>query len=236
MVKRHTNQFVSRLARLIRKKYVAESSCHDLAHVFRVASIAAKLALHEGGNAEIILSASYLHDLHRMLEAQSGTRISIKYCDGITLEYLRTTGAPTTVQREVLEAIHYTDQYSFAAGGRSAASLEASIVRDADNLDAIGAIGIARAFVYGGHLGEPIWDPEAPFTSTPYSPGEKCPSIIHHFERKLLRLYKDFDLHTSRRLATQRTDVMRSFLGSFVKELEFADDRSAETIGRRIAE
>ena len=97
-------------------------------------------------------------------------------------------------------------------------SLEGFIVQDADRLDAIGAIGIARAFAYGGYKNRPLYDPDSPTqmhnTFVQYKKNNS--STINHFYEKLLLLKDRMNTSTAKRIAAQRHEVMVEYLRQFV--------------------
>ncbi|ARV59586.1 hypothetical protein BZZ01_13945 [Nostocales cyanobacterium HT-58-2] len=212
------------IAEVVKEFYQGESSCHDFYHLSRVAGLAAHLCCLEGGSLEVVMAASYLHDLHRHVERSKGTHVPASECDHLVLDLLYTAKVSEELHHPILEAIHYTEKYSFSPGGRKKASIESRIVRDADNLDAIGAIGIARAFVYGGKLGEPIWEPSVSTRTEHYISGSKCPSVIHHFYQKLLRLIDDLDLPSAIQIAKERHTYLEGFLKQFENEWNQAMD------------
>ena len=96
-------------------------------------------------------------------------------------------------------------------------SVEQRIVRDADMLDALDAVGIARAFMFGGRLGEPLWATE-PISDT-FQPGHTA-SIVHHFHEKLLYLHREMLTDEGRRIAIERTQFMLGYLDALREELD----------------
>lgn len=202
----------------VQASYEAESPAHDFSHLQRVARLSVQLVRSEGGNLDVVVAASYLHDLHRSEERVRGHRVPVQECDASARRLLEEAGLPERLYEPILAAVHYTDAYSFAPGGRAPAALECQIVRDADNLDAMGAIGVARAFVYGGKLEEPLWDPTVPMEAGPYRSGAYCPSVLHHFQDKLLRLRDDMGTTTGRREAESRHRFMLTYLRRFQRE------------------
>jgi uncharacterized protein len=204
---------------LVAGDFATLDPAHDVAHLDRVWRLAAAIGKIEGADLEILAAASYLHDYHRVVEYRQGQDhpVAPGECEDLILEVLRQTPLTGDQHHEVLECIRATDAYSFAAGGRHRpASLEGAVLSDADNLDALGAIGLARAFTYGARLGEPIWNPDLP-ASTCYEPG-RTSSIIHHLEEKLIRLRTDMQTPTGRRLAADRHDFVVLFLETFRRE------------------
>ena len=182
--------------------------CHDLFHLDRVARNAALLAAHEGADADVCVTAAYLHDLDRI-----GSKDPV----GDARAHLDATGAPAPFAARVLEAVERHKDKSFAPGGKRAMSLEAAVVGDADKLEAIGAIGIARAFSFGGLKGRALWDGADTTPAATYVSG-KMGTTIQHFYDKLLRLQDDFNTPSGRRLGAERTAFLRTFLAQFYAE------------------
>ncbi len=187
---------------------------HDIDHLDRVHGLCTLLAATEGGDPEVLGVAVYVHDMHRILEKQ-GSSAGVE--DAI-LDLLRRAGVDAELHDKVLECVACTGSYSFSSAPRTGADriLEGRILRDADVLDALGAIGIARAFMYGGMIGEPIWVPGIPVEDT-YTRG-KTTSIVHHFHEKLLKIAGDMWTDKGRELAVERTEYMRGFLDRLLAE------------------
>lgn len=182
--------------------------CHDAFHVERVAKNAALLAREEGADVEICVAAAWLHDLDR-----TGAPDPLE----AARSHLAAVGAPKEFAERVLEAVERHKDKSFAPGGIRPRSLEAAILSDADKLEAIGAIGIARAFSFGGLKGRPLWDGAPTDTPDVYVSG-KYGTTVQHFYDKLLRIKGDFATHTGRRLGQQRHEFLLSFLEQFFAE------------------
>ena len=114
-------------------------------------------------------------------------------------------------------------QAAGAGGGRNddnVDDLNAHIVQDADNLDAVGAIGIARGFCYGGVHNMPLYDPDAPIDDRDdyRETGENDASTIHHFHHKAFKLAQNMNTAAARELALKRTEYMRAFVDEFMLE------------------
>ncbi|HEY8473264.1 MAG TPA: HD domain-containing protein [Natronosporangium sp.] len=210
---------LQRLVTVVRREYMPDSPTHDHSHLARVAALAATLCRAEGGNEVIVHCAAWLHDLHR--EARPAGReffVSPEAMDGRAIHYLEVAGIPGHLHAAVLEAIHYTDRYSFSDRPPHAASLEARCVRDADNLDAIGAIGVARTFAFGGSHDIPLFVDEAELRARLFEHDEKPASTIHHFYDKLLRLPGELETPTARRLGERRGQYLKDFVRQFMWE------------------
>lgn len=182
--------------------------CHDLFHLDRVARNARSLAAMEGADAEVCAAAAYLHDLDRV-----GSKDPLADARA----QLAAVGAKPDMVARVLEAVERHKDKSFAPGGKRAMSLEAAVLGDADKLEAIGAIGVARAFSFGGMKGRPLWDGAPTETPEVYVSGAKG-TTVQHFYDKLLRLQGDFNTASGRKLGEQRTAFLCTFLDQFFRE------------------
>jgi uncharacterized protein len=189
---------------------------HDTGHLDRVARLAQWLAGEEGADPDLAGVAAYVHDYHRLVEHERGGVVAPEDAWPLVEPVLGRAGAPASWWPQVREAVTLTGRYRFAGDELAGASLVARCVRDADNLDAIGAIGIARAFMYGGAIAEPLWLPEAD-RLTVYREGPTS-SVIAHFYEKLVRLGEDMVTDTGRRLAAERTAFLLEFLRRFHDE------------------
>jgi uncharacterized protein len=182
--------------------------CHDLFHVDRVARNARMLAALEGADADVCEAAAYLHDLDR-----TGSKDNVADARA----HLAALDAPPEWAARVVEAVERHKDKSFAPGGKRAMSLEAAVLGDADKLEAIGAVGIARAFSFGGLKGRPLWDGAPTDVPDVYVSG-KMGTTVQHFYDKLLRLQDDFNTASGRRLGAERTQFLRTFLHQFYAE------------------
>ncbi|WP_044336471.1 HD domain-containing protein [Rossellomorea aquimaris] len=197
----------------LKRQYLGESTGHDWFHLNRVRKQALIIAREENvPNTYIIELAALLHDVpdEKFVEEEEGKE---------KLDYILSTLSLRDSEMELLKSIIYSISYK---GGHEAelTSMEAKIVRDADRLDAIGAIGIARTFAYGGKKGRSLYNPEfqvrVGMTLDEYRNGDS--SSIHHFYEKLLKLKDLMCTETGRKLAEERHAFMLGFLEQFNKE------------------
>ncbi|MEQ3552161.1 HD domain-containing protein [Pseudonocardia nematodicida] len=204
---------------------------HDLGHLDRVAGLAGRLAVREGADGFVAAVAAYVHDHHRAAEARLGRVVAPAECRDTARDALRRAGIEPALWDPVLDAVEATGRYSFAAdpgsgpggGATGRAALIAACLHDADMLDAMGATGIARAFAYGGAIGEPLWDPAAPPVEG-YRSGPTG-SVVAHFHEKLLRLRGELATAAGRELGERRHAALEEFLRRFRDEwLETHDD------------
>lgn len=182
--------------------------CHDIYHLDRVARNARMLARAEGADEEVVAAAAYVHDLDR-----AGAKDPV----GDARAHAIAAGASQAIVERVAEAVERHKDKSFAPGGKRPMSLEAKVLGDADKLEAIGAIGIARAFSFGGLKQRALWDGAPTEVPEVYVSG-KMGTTVQHFYDKLLRLQADFNTETGRRLGEERTRFLRTYLDQFFSE------------------
>ncbi len=198
----------------VRNYFESESSGHDWWHIYRVRNLALKIAKREGGDLFLIEMAALLHDLDdwKLNEGSEESKIK-KWLTSIGFSEEKTT-----------EIIHIVGQVSFKGAGveTRATSIEAQIVQDADRLDAIGAIGIARTFAYGGNRGRLIHHPDSkPEMHSSFEEYKKTTApTINHFYEKLLLLKNRMNTETAKKMAEKRHRFMEVFLKQFFEEWE----------------
>lgn len=196
-----------KLEQVVRRQLNGESSGHDPWHAFRVRDLAIYIAQAIGADTEVVHAAALLHDIGH----GSGRADHAKRGASSAANLLSSCGFPQDKVRAVTSCIEQHHWLPGRAGDPQCPTLEYQAFADADRLDAIGAIGIARAFAFGGAHGRPIWDPESNATAH----GPYGASSIQHFHDKLLRLPGDMYTDVGRRLAGRRVAVMEEFLRTF---------------------
>ena len=196
-----------------REVLTGESSGHDWWHIARVRALARTIAAAEHADTFICELAALLHDI-------ADPKIAGDWESGLARvgDWLAAHDVPTAERDHVLDIIA---SISFAGGSKPAPkTLEGRVVQDADRLDAVGAIGIARAFAYGGAHGRILYDPAiAPRERmTPEEYRSHLTPTINHFYEKLLLLKDRMNTDYARQLAEQRHQVMEAFLDEFYAE------------------
>lgn len=188
------------------------AGCHQLDHTVRVVENTRYLAAHEplAIDADVLEAAAWLHDIGRGTERERGESHAI-ISTRLAASLLPECGF-TTTQTEIACAAIADHRYS---AGRVPASGEGMLLQDADRLDALGAIGIARVFTEGA--GRELYHPDDPFAER-RTPDDDRFSIDHFFV-KLLRLPATLHTPTARALAESRVAYMRAFLARFAAEL-----------------
>lgn len=194
-------------------KHVFENdySGHDYFHTYRVYKTAGRIAEAEGAQVEMVQLAALLHDVDdRKLSPETHAN----------KDKARAFLAKNGVDDAHIEAIcKMIGEVSFGSG-IAPDTLESKCVQDADRLDAIGAIGIGRAFAYGGSHSRPMHDPDIPpkinMTKEEYNRSKS--TTINHFYEKLFLLKDLLNTETARQIAGQREEFMKSFIDEFMAE------------------
>jgi uncharacterized protein len=207
----------------IRNTLAADSSGHDWFHVERVWNNAIRIGEAEGANRLVVELAALLHDVadwkFHAGDETAGARVARSWLESLQV--------PEAIIAEVCEIILHLS-FKGAAVEQHPLSLAGQVVQDADRLDAIGAIGIARAFAYGGHAGRAMYDPAVPpelHASFAAYKNNKGPTI-NHFHEKLLLLKDRLNTPTSRHIAAGRHAFMEEFLERFHAEWSGTDGAS----------
>ena len=207
--------WIPKLEQKVRRYLTGESSGHDPWHAFRVRDLAIPIAQATGADVEVVYATALLHDIGHM----SGRGEHARRGASLAGDLLSSCRFPVDKIRAVTSCIEQHHWMPGRAGYPQSPTLEYQAFADADRLDALGAIGIARTFAFGGAHGRPIWDPEPSAAAH----GAYGISSIHHFYDKLLRLRGDMYTEPGRRLAARRVSVMEEFLRTFFLEWERKD-------------
>lgn len=185
---------------------------HDLGHLLRVWRNAARISEAEGGDTEILVAATILHDCVWIDKASPDRPRASRMAAARARRLLTGIGWASTRIKAVAHAI---EAHSFSAG-IPPRTLEARILRDADRLDALGAIGVARCFWLAGARDAALYDIADPGAEE--RPLEDAAFAIDHFRTKLLSLEDGFTTPTGQRLAATRTKTLRAFYRDFMEE------------------
>ena len=190
-----------------------DDGSHDIAHLQRVWKYAATIQAVEGGNTKILAAAILLHDCVAVEKDSSRRGEASRLAAGKASIVLRDLGWE---RAEIAAVAHAIEAHSFSAGIR-AATLEAKILQDADRLDAIGMIGVARCFYVAGRLGHALYDPVDPQGRS--RPRDDQLYALDHFYTKLLTLNSGFQTKTGAKLAREKEQRLRRFLDEFLSEI-----------------
>lgn len=198
----------------VKEKLQGDSSGHDWWHIYRVWNMSKKLQEKEGGDLFVIEMAALLHDVADW-KFYEDEKTGIKVVD----DFLCGQNVDLNSKNQIIEIIKHV---SFKGAGvkDQMNSTEGKIVQDADRLDAIGALGIARTFAFGGKFGNEMHNPNEKaklhnsFEEYKNSKG----TTINHFYEKLLLLKDRLNTKTARKIGEERHQFMEIFLKQFYDE------------------
>jgi len=210
-------EIISKTVEYVKGKLSGESSGHDWWHVYRVWKIGKHIAEIEKADSFVVELAALLHDIADWKFNDGDETIGAK----VSKEWLESLNLEKEVIDHVCEIIQDS---SFKGAGveNKIKTLEGKILQDADRLDAIGAIGVARAFAYGGSKNREMYNPnvkpEFHVTSEQYKNNNS--STINHFYEKLLLLKDLMHTNEAKKIAEEKNRFMELFLNKFMKEWE----------------
>lgn len=209
-------KIVENTQEFIRQKFHGEGSGHDYWHMYRVWQLAIHIGAHEPGVDQFTLElAALLHDIADWKfhdgDEEAGPRAAREWLEGQAVD------EAVIIQ---VEEIIRTVSFKGAGVQNEMKTIEGKIVYDADKLDAIGAIGIARTFAYGGSKGRDMYDPERPpVLHDDFKAYKNSDSpTINHFYEKLLLLKARLFTSTAKKMAEHRHEVMEAYLEEFYAE------------------
>ncbi|WP_068775969.1 HD domain-containing protein [Paenibacillus sp. FJAT-26967] len=205
-----------RTERFVQQCLVRDSSGHDWWHIHRVRQITLSLAAQEGADSYVCELAALLHDVadEKLNDSKESGLNKVRSW----LEQNQIVPDQIDHVMEIISTLSYN-------GGSNPPmrTLEGRVVQDADRLDALGAIGIARTFAYAGYKGHPMHDPDtapsALIDASNYRTA-KNGTAVHHFYEKLFKIKDTMNTTYGKELALERHEYMEQFLNQFYKEWE----------------
>lgn len=213
-------EIINKTIKFTKEKLSNETTGHDWWHTYRVFKVACHIAEKENAEMLIVKLSSLLHDIADWKFNNGDENIGSKVAEN----FLRRSDLDTESIDHIAQIIR---SVSFKGSNvkKEALTLEGSIVQDADRIDALGAIGIARVFAYGGYKGNKIYDPAIePVIHNSFEEYKNhVGTSINHFYEKLLLLKNQMNTETGKAIATKRHRFMEDYLEKFYKEwnLEF---------------
>lgn len=193
-----------------------EGACdpaHDLLHLERVAASAKRIAAGENADLRVVIPAAWLHDYVVVPKDDPRRSQASRIAAGEACAYLESIGCNPALLPGIAHAI---EAHSFSAN-IAPQSLEAKVVQDADRLDGIGAIGVARCFACAGVMNRPFYSPVDPFCQS-REPDDAL-FTVDHFYRKLFKTAATMQTSAGRREAERRVEVMKRFLRELGEEI-----------------
>lgn len=188
-------------------------AAHDLAHIHRVVKIAKQLGAEENAVLAVVVPAAYLHDCVSLPKNHPDRHLASTLAADKAIEFLTSIGYPS----KYYEGIHHAIRAHSFSANVTPQSVEAKVVQDADRLDALGAIGIARCLQVSGALNRPLYSLHDPFCE------EREPDDAHysidHFYNKLFRIAQSLNTPSAQLEGIKREKRMRAFLDHLALEI-----------------
>ena len=220
--KRSIEPMIESMIDAAKAMYEDADPAHDFSHILRVFRNAEIIGEKEGADMQVLLTAALLHDAFagpknsKSIDsgAPEGSQLSLGSDRKRAVDDLLRENAVLARARE--EVLYAVEVHRFSKG-IVPKTLEARILQDADRLDAMGAVGIARVFMTGGTLGRALYNPDDPFCRTREPDDGRW--NLDHFYRKLLKLEAGMHTETARRMAEKRANVLRRYLRDLEEEI-----------------
>jgi uncharacterized protein len=186
---------------------------HDISHFHRVVTTAKRLCLAEAASLEIVVPAAWLHDFVIIPKNDPRRSQASRISADSACDYLRSIDYPAVFLPDISHAI---EAHSFSAE-IAPRTLEARIVQDADRLDALGAIGLARCFVTAGLMKTSLYSGDDPFCES--RPPDDKHFTIDHFYKKLFRIAETLQTEAGRAEGARRVAIMKNYLSDLRLEI-----------------
>ena len=208
-------QWQHRFERWLEENHSTDDTAHDISHFRRVWMTAQKIMVNETVESLVILTACYFHDIVSLPKnhperGRSSQMAARRTCDILRRDF------PDFPPEHTAAVAHAIEAHSFSAG-IAPQSMEAKIVQDADRLEALGAIGLARVFAVSGALGVPLFNADDPFADARTLDDRAF--ALDHFQTKLLRLPDTMQTEMGRELARHNADFLIQFMAKLSAEL-----------------
>ncbi|WP_085248417.1 HD domain-containing protein [Gilliamella mensalis] len=213
-INKHKQSVIQAIQVFVKQKLANDFSGHDMAHIERVVRLAEQILKHEPkANGFIVIVSAYLHDVIDEKVVADVNQAVMELRDYLILQAL--TESEIKMIFDIIENMSYRKNLN----QKKTLSLEGQIVQDADRLDALGAIGIARTFYYGGNKHHIMYDPDiSPRTALNEDNYKQGNTVINHFYEKLFLLKDKMNTPIAKKLAEQRHHFLVQFVNQFEKE------------------
>ena len=206
-------QIIDNGIKYVKEIFENEYSGHDFFHTFRVFKLAKEIAIIENANVEIVMLSALLHDVDDIKLSPNTNK---------NKDNARKFLENNNVEKDTIDLIcNIIGEVSYKGKDTvPGKTLEARIVQDADRLDAIGAIGIARAFAYGGHHNRVMYDPDIlpSLNMTEEEYRNHISTTVNHFYEKLFNLKDLMNTMAAKEIAIDRENYMKEYLSRFIDE------------------
>lgn len=206
--------FQATLEAEVERHWDGADPAHDIWHLRRVWHLCQRIAAETrpAPDLDLLQAAAALHDLVNLPKDHPERHLASRRSADLARTFLQTQNWP---QPRIDATAHAIEAHSFSAA-ITPHSDEARILQDADRIDALGAIGIARCFAVSGQLGRPLFDGADPLAERRAIDDSRF--AVDHFETKLFRIAENLHMAAARAIADQRVQFMRSFLAQLASE------------------
>ena len=204
---------ITYLKKYVKKIYSKNDPAHDFEHIMRVYRNAEKICKTEKANKKLVLISVLLHDIIKTSQSKQNSKSSSDLSAEKSVKILKKLKMSKIEINIISEAI---SNHSFTKK-KISNSVEGRILQDADRLDAIGSIGISRAFCVSGVKNRPFYNPDNPFAKKRKLDDKKW--ALDHFFKKLLILEKQMNTKSATIEAKRRTKILRKFLDDLRLEI-----------------
>ncbi len=194
--------------------HTVPDAAHDIEHIHRVVANAQRLSHLENADWAVVMPAAWLHDCVIVPKSSPDRKRASQLAAHQAVAWLEQMGWPHGKLDEIAHAI---EAHSFSAG-ISPRTLEAKVLQDADRLDALGAVGLARTLMLGAEMKRPFYHPSDPFCKARIADDGQY--TLDHLYCKLLTLEGTMQTPSGTREAQKRTMFLRHFLGQLAEEIE----------------
>ncbi|GAM72113.1 metal-dependent phosphohydrolase [Vibrio sp. JCM 19236] len=187
-------------------------AAHDISHILRVVKTAKQLAFQEKADMAVVIPAAYLHDCVNLPKDHPDRHLGSQLAADKAVQYLISIDYPSETHKDIYHAI---SAHSFSAG-IPAETIEAKVVQDADRLDALGAIGIARCIQVSSQFSSELYHREDPFAESRELNDKKY--CVDHFFTKLFKLPETMQTKAGQKEGKKRAIFMRQYLNQLRQE------------------
>lgn len=212
-------EIISRTEAFVKDTLEGSEAGHDWSHIERVVKNARTIGAHENADLFVVEIAALLHDIADSKFHNGNEEIGPERSEN----FLKDLGLSSDMVDHVVNIVRHVSFKNELDTSRGAFdSIELRVLKDADRLDAMGAIGVARAFHYGGYKNRALYDPsiKPAVTQSKEQYKKSNAPTINHFYEKLLLLKDKMNTETGRKLAEERHSFMKKFLERFYREWE----------------
>lgn len=206
-------KFESQFEDKVKKIATSDDPAHDILHFRRVVKSAKQIAISEKANLDVVVPAAWLHDLVNVPKNDSRRSQASKLSAEAALAFLKEINYPEVFLKEIAHAI---EAHSFSANIQTR-SLESQVVQDADRLDSIGAIGLARCFAVAAVMKRPFYCEEDSFCQQ--RPADDTLYTIDHFYKKLLLIEEKLNTDSAKKIGKRRTEYLKNYLNELKEEI-----------------